>query len=417
MTSMMVIQKFHPVGTGTFKTGSLRHLGTGESFQWVYDCGATSKTTLNRVLSALPRKLVSLDMLVLSHFDNDHVNGVETLLRHCSVKTLVLPYSEWAQSVREISVLGKKGSSPSTAMLQLNPVQWLASRNFDVRVEEVVFIRRGPDATPVPSGNEEPEPNSREFQEDEPGQFSENYFSFGSSLSGNTSIRILPHNHSIQAVNGDFEFVFYNAEKDFSELGLIEHRCGQWYTKHSGWLLSDVKKDIQNTIMSTNLHQPLSGMPANWRKTLKDRYEYHFGHSGKAKNNISLCMYAAPVSQQFSICCIGSDRHFCRFRWRRTLRPATLCTGDIHLTAAVISDIQHHLGAQRWNRIGLMQVPHHGSQHSWEPGNAVLLAPTQFVHCASGSKHHPHPDVQADLSSSRVHCADRTQGVIIRYRL
>lgn len=420
MTSLKVAQKFHSVGNGTFKLGIVESQDTRENFKWVYDCGSTSMTTLNRVLGAITRRgwPESIDMLVLSHFDNDHVNGVEEILKHCRVKTLVLPFSEWAQTVREISVMGKKGTSPSTALMQLNPVKWLASRNFDTHVEEIVLIQGGMDTSPVPYGDDEPEPEPRDFQQDDDvRRFSQNYFSLGSAMSGASRVRILRHDRSIQALNSDFEFVFYNAEKDFAALGLIEKRNGQWYAKHSGSLLSDVKTDIQNTIMSINLHQPLSKMPTGWRKTLKNCYENHFGHSGKAKNNISLCMYAAPIRATPCQFYVSNYYHVALYAKMPTVRLATLCTGDIHLTSSVISDIQNHLGTQRWNRIGLVQVPHHGSQHSWEPGNASLLAPAQFVHCASGTKHHPHPIVQADLSSSVVYTADRKQNVYVRYKL
>lgn len=419
MTSFIVGQKFHSVGNGTFKSGVVMSLDTREAFQWVYDCGSTSMTTLNRVLGAITRRgwPESIDMLVLSHFDNDHVNGVEEILRHCRVKTLVLPFSEWAQTVREISVMGKKGTSPSTALMQLNPVKWLTSRNFDAHVEEIVLVQGGTETSPVPYGDDAPEPEPGDFQrDDDVRRFSQNYFSLGSALTGASRIRILRHDRSIQALNREFEFVFYNAEKDFNALGLIEQQSGQWYAKHSGNLLSDVKTDIQNTIMSINLHQPLSTMPAGWRKTLKNCYESHFGHTGKAKNNISLCMYAAPIRATPSQFHVRDYHRITLHANNPTVRLATLCTGDIHLTSSVISDIQNHLGTQRWDRIGLVQVPHHGSQHSWEPGNAGLLAPAQFVHCASGTKHHPHPLVQADLRSSSVHTADRKQSVYVRYR-
>ena len=157
MTSLKVAQKFHSVGNGTFKLGIVESQDTRENFKWVYDCGSTSMTTLNRVLGAITRRgwPESIDMLVLSHFDNDHVNGVEEILKHCRVKTLVLPFSEWAQTVREISVMGKKGTSPSTALMQLNPVKWLASRNFDAHVEEIVLIQGGMDTSPVPYGDDE----------------------------------------------------------------------------------------------------------------------------------------------------------------------------------------------------------------------------------------------------------------------
>ncbi|OMQ17577.1 hypothetical protein [Serratia oryzae] len=420
MIKFGVSQCFQPVGNGTFKTGSIFDSRRGNFFNWVYDCGSTRSLTLNRILENITAQSGwpnYIDMLVISHFDNDHVNGVETLLRHCRVKSLVLPFSEWTQSVREISVLGKKGTSPSAALLQLNPLQWLASRNFDVHVDEVILVQGESDLPSVGSEEENPKPRPNDFpQNDDSRVFSGSYFTFNHpSWPGNIKIKTIRHYCPIQALNSDFEFVFFNAEKDFTELGLIIKRNGQWYAKKSGKLLSDVKADIQNTIISINLHNPLSTMPANWRKILKNCYEKHFGHTGKAKNNISLCMYAAPVQMEISEFWVGSNQNLYPTTFSPTSRLATLCTGDIHLTPNVISDLRNHLGPMRWDKIGLIQVPHHGSQHSWTVGNAALLAPAQFLYCASGTKHHPHPVVKKDLSGSIAHTADCTDAVFINY--
>lgn len=418
-----VVQHFHSVGNGTFKTGSIFNWSNGKQFNWVYDCGSTSPSTLNRIFRDITMHKgwpSYIDMLVLSHFDDDHVNGVETLLKHNHVKSLVLPFSEWAQSVREISVLGKKGVSPSTALLQLDPLQWLASRDLDGRVEEVVLVQ---------GGSDRPSPVSDNFPRDDDSRaFSENYFTFSQrSVPGTTKIKTMRHNHPIYSPKSDFEFVFYNAEKDFTELGLIVQKGGQWCTKKSGRPLTDVKSDIQNTIESINLHNPSSTMPQGWRKTLKSCYEKHFGQTGKAKNNISLCMYTGPARKVVSNFWVTRKslvqyypfnpkyRFYPQYPLFLTSRLATLCTGDITLNSSVIADFKSHLGSQRWDKIGLIQVPHHGSQHSWKCGNAALLAPAQFLNCASGSKYHPHPKVVKDLNGVVVHTADRTNGVSIDY--
>ncbi|UUE11276.1 hypothetical protein NMX13_06785 [Dickeya zeae] len=420
MINFTVRQCFYPVGNGTFKTGSILDENEGNLFNWVYDCGSTRYLTLNRILKNITVHLGGanyIDMLVISHFDNDHVNGVEELLRHCHIKSLVLPFSKWTQSVREISVLGKKGTSPSAALLQLNPLQWLASRDFDVHVDEIVLIQGRSDISPLGSDEENPNPRTNDFpQNDDSRMFSSSYFTFNQPPGhSKTKIKTISHYCPIQAINNDFEFFFFNAEEDFTELGLIVKRNGQLYAKKSGKLLSDVKADIQNTIISINLHNPLSTMPTNWRKILKNCYEKHFGHTGKAKNNISLCMYAAPAQIVASEFCIRSNQNRYTTALSPTSRLATLCTGDIHLTPNVISDLRNHLGQMRWDKIGLIQVPHHGSQHSWTVGNAALLAPAQFLHCASGSKHHPHPVVKRDLGGSIVHTADCKYAVSINY--
>lgn len=88
-----VHQCFQAVGHGTFFTGVIEtDAEPGKKiFSWVYDCGAKSKTRVERVIADVDLSEImpdSVDMFVLSHFDNDHVNGVEHFLRRRSVRWL-----------------------------------------------------------------------------------------------------------------------------------------------------------------------------------------------------------------------------------------------------------------------------------------------------------------------------------------
>ncbi len=134
---------FHAVGNGTLFSGQIINTENNEVFNWIYDCGSTSKTTILDKVTSLPiwfQSTKTIDMLVISHFDNDHVNGIEELLKTFYVKRLILPYTEWPQSVREISILGKKGITPSVALFQLNPAKWLQVNGLDNRISEIVLV-------------------------------------------------------------------------------------------------------------------------------------------------------------------------------------------------------------------------------------------------------------------------------------
>ena len=152
------------------------------------------------------------------------------------------------------------------------------------------------------------------------------------------------------------------------------------YAKVSKMRMSEVKNDIEATIISLGLHQKITNLPVNWRQTLKDSYETHFGSTGEAKNNISLCMYAAPLTK---------CRDF-----------GTLFTGDINLTSDVIEDMKTHFGQHRWLSLIGVQVPHHGSQHCWAVDNATHfdLNKVCFIQCATPTKYHPHDVVTKDLN-------------------
>ncbi|MNE36310.1 hypothetical protein D3C80_1301170 [compost metagenome] len=87
-------------------------------------------------------------------------------------------------------------------------------------------------------------------------------------------------------------------------------------------------------------------------------------------------------------------RHF-------TNRYANLCLGDLTINPYTIKSLKSHLGEQRWETLSTVQVPHHGSRHSWHAGAADYFSAPYFVHCIPNtSPHHPHPEVIADLEPS-----------------
>src|ERR1039457_465315 len=98
---------FHPVGQGLFASGALfanpdfaarpiTPQWSGCCFQWVYDCGtSSSQTQLRQRILELPlygERRDRLGLVTISHFDNDHVSGIPTLLSNFAVDTLLLPY-------------------------------------------------------------------------------------------------------------------------------------------------------------------------------------------------------------------------------------------------------------------------------------------------------------------------------------
>lgn len=88
---MALIRNFHPIGQGAFYTE--RHSFNGTDFNIVYDCGSTTlkgKKLERKIKSTFPKDY-SIDILFISHFHADHINGIEVLSKHCKVKKVVLP--------------------------------------------------------------------------------------------------------------------------------------------------------------------------------------------------------------------------------------------------------------------------------------------------------------------------------------
>ena len=88
---MTLIRTFHPIGQGAFYTE--RHNFNGTDFTIVYDCGSTTikREKLERKIKSTFPKGHSIDILFISHFHADHINGIEVLANHCNIKKVVLP--------------------------------------------------------------------------------------------------------------------------------------------------------------------------------------------------------------------------------------------------------------------------------------------------------------------------------------
>ncbi|HKO78231.1 MAG TPA: hypothetical protein VJU52_13525, partial [Flavobacterium sp.] len=91
----------HPVGQGLFYSGKITH-NTEVKFRMVFDCGSLTKgagqdeVDIYRDADFLGKKV--LDLLVISHFDRDHVYHIGRLLADgIKVKKLVMPFITFSE--------------------------------------------------------------------------------------------------------------------------------------------------------------------------------------------------------------------------------------------------------------------------------------------------------------------------------
>lgn len=85
--------QFHSVGQGLFYSGVIEN--GSDSFVFVYDCGGSNKSivgeAVDRFIGSLGGK--KIDLLVLSHLHEDHINGLERILGELKPGgKIVMPY-------------------------------------------------------------------------------------------------------------------------------------------------------------------------------------------------------------------------------------------------------------------------------------------------------------------------------------
>lgn len=86
--------KAHPVGQGFFYTGKI--LANQASFSFIFDCGSLSykalEETIDRFRFVNDDDDIDLDVLIISHFDADHINGLKKVLGTRKVKKIIAPF-------------------------------------------------------------------------------------------------------------------------------------------------------------------------------------------------------------------------------------------------------------------------------------------------------------------------------------
>ena len=88
-----IVRNHYPVGQGFFSSQQISY--GDEKYTCVYDCGSVSKGgshLLDKYVDYLRDTTEVIDLLVISHFDNDHINGIKKLVGKFNINKIVIPY-------------------------------------------------------------------------------------------------------------------------------------------------------------------------------------------------------------------------------------------------------------------------------------------------------------------------------------
>lgn len=383
---------FLPVGQGLFVEGNLSSLHGGASFNFVYDCGSVSP---RKHLDREVRRYLAwigggtLDVLHISHFDADHINGLLDLLRKLPTRTIVLPYLPLVE--RMLLALHQNAKGIYFDFL-VDPAAVLIAIRPDARI---IFVE---------GGDDRPE-EGPEFPNDFNPDNLEPHFPLGTPFDPADSggmpygrqASVINHRHPVR-VGAVFEFVYYNEHRPKKNLARLRHRV---------------------QVLLNRYHRPDGTYDfERLRPMLKNIYGSMLGKTGHGRNSISLVVYAGEVatwnrsswgmggrtyapSSPFAAHVISHPSSIWPDLYFSLYSISILLTGDVFLnTPLKILALERHLG-HRWQSLTVLQVPHHGSRHSWFTGAAAYF-PARLAIVPAGRKRrcHPTPEVMADLRST-----------------
>ncbi|WP_206770221.1 MBL fold metallo-hydrolase, partial [Vibrio owensii] len=363
--SSSMLRSFHPVGQGAFYTEEF------SGFTAVYDCGtdtivgtgksATRENTIKKEIFSVFNNNARINVLFISHFHQDHVNGLQCLLSRCNVDYIVLPYlQDFARIELLISSYAKNSQflndlilDPTAAINKASPkTKVIYVKPFEVRTQEGQIIQ---------------------LESLDNGDF----------IDSSTAI----HSRSIKS----WEYI----------------PCNFDYTSRSQTLKTELSK---NNLTISNVKD----FKALWCKS-KKRTEIKNVYK-KLKGNFNattMSVYSGPYGDE-KFGQISHEDYFSLFYGH--MMPACLYLGDFEASKHWndLDSVYGHL----WNNIGVIQIPHHGSKENYT--DKLNSTPYIYSVISAGSinsHRHPHSYTTGEIIKKRGIMRIVTESPATRFQL
>ena len=365
---MEMARTFHPVGQGAFYSEQFRS-ENGDDFRIVYDCGTkTSQEKVHpvKVIQEAFNDSKPIDILFISHFDEDHVSMISELLnQHAIIKLVVLPLLP----VEETAVLQAhyrhEGNTIGEHLLA-DPVGFFHNKAAILRVEST---------------------------RNEPIELSQNH---------DEEYRDIPHDSDVIVLkpNGKQVGIKSGDKKDIpSGTRIIVPRYSWCYIPHNYEYPQRHQALVNELSKRTNINQASLGN-ASYIASKSTELNKVYKSLKTAKcgdiNENSMLIYSGPQK-----CSTGVTHRWGELIWNGLEfncwfndRPACIYSGDSDFKKVKI----HRVYGSLWNNVGMVQVPHHGSGGSFsaefiDKSNRSYLCPI-----STGRQYgHPSSSVLKDI--------------------
>lgn len=333
---MRMTRTFQPVGQGAYFTERFV-VDDDLKVNIVYDCGSDSLgyRDLEFVIHSSFSSNEEIDAVFISHFDNDHVNGLPILMKWCRVKKVILPVVSSRAEIaywrfKSLAGVDKKNGYHLSVSNQLLDVDRERAKSifegFDVeRPPEIVRVEESILGAPT-------------------GDSHENRYDFG-----------VP----------DWAFVPYNfkrfdRESDFREI--FKQAFGNLKITVGVNAFIANPSDVFKSMGENDSKALLKEINKVTRKKLETKdFRNRFG----SINGNSMTLYSGELVEDGAYllsaqCGCGGFRY----------RAGCLYTGDYEAKdATAYAELKNFYMRQHcWDGIGCVQLPHHGSKHNYNPG-------------------------------------------------
>lgn len=383
---------FYPVGQGAFYSET--HKLGDRTFTMVYDCGSSTlkKNEMKKIIEDAFAENSVIDVLFISHFHADHVNGIELLAKRCEVKLVILPLITNEEMVLVNAINLSVYGFDSTRIFE-SPEDFFGKRTSFIGIlqtdDEDSDKHEFVSLSEFNEANEANEKTRRHSEETD-------------SKGDGANIKVEKLDEKItKRKRSGTHFYISDAvdQKDASNEDLTD--C--WRFIPFNYKADERMKKFEDELLKRGWpimeigKRCLSGD----YKALKDMKEVYKDVCG-GLNESSMILYSGKEKEDIIYTDAPSFLHyFPKMEKQISLevliwggsQSGCLYTGDINLNRdSIVADIKGKLG-QHLNFVGTLQVPHHGSEHNF---SADILLPSMCYAVFSYGKNnsYKHPSVE-----------------------
>lgn len=366
--------RFHNIGQGLFYSGllNLKDSKNHDVFSFVYDCGTDSnKLFLWREIESfkplLPSAGISnkkkINMLVISHLHDDHVNGLEHLLDDVEVDTVVMPYID--DGLKSLPLVESTDDSDFLRTFYLDPVNWLASRG----VRRILLL--GAEGTDTKGDDLS---FRQSLNNDDTDIYVEPKNVVGTGSASGTSIVYLESRSTVRCKKYCWEFQFENLKLDPTVIASYKSIIEDYKRKY---------KSLENILLNKQLTNDL-------RDDIRKQ-------CGNIFNRTSVVLLHRPITGKALVQSSPCGHCFCRYIMQPEYIDSYLCgsalTGDVELKKGERLDILDAASVK--HRYTVVQFPHHGAKNDYNIAYFhTLPAITTVVSYGITNRYgHPHGEV------------------------
>lgn len=368
-----IVRNHYPVGQGFFSSQQI--LYGDKKFTCVYDCGSLSDegdALLEQYVDCLRNTTDTINLLVLSHFDDDHINGLKKLVERFNIRNIVIPYLSTFEKL--LLLLGK--NIPLNRRAMQTDLYFLA---YLIDGEGNNFLRR----------------------------IEEGRIEVISSRSEVTSVPIYLDGELSAQIDGRYrrfwEFSYFSLAP--GEAGKVEEDLIEKFEDN---LTEELLQAIENNDISL-IYENRSRIKCAYRKAVCEVSNNYSRKVPKTDpyNFSSVILYSGPhkdnyLYRSYGPYCYHGPYDYIAPARRTSSSIGWLGTGDARLKQHKNIDELERKLSWRKDYIHTITVPHHGSDNNWHSRFIKLFGKGgSGVYCIAAADPsnygHPHDDVVKDI--------------------